>query len=66
MRDAVHGEGVEPDFFFHERTASLGSLGPVAIARSDAGLSAEIVAFWLVRAKQIVGAVPLPAGFISR
>ena len=63
MRDAVHGEGVEPDFFFHERTAlDLTLLSP----GRRPGLSAEIVAFRPVRAKQIVGVMPLPAGFVSR
>jgi hypothetical protein len=32
----------------------------------NAGLSAEIVAFRLALAKQIVGIVPLPAGVVSR
>jgi hypothetical protein len=38
MRDAVHREGIEADFFFHDRTGVF----PVS-ARSDAGLSMEIV-----------------------
>jgi hypothetical protein len=32
----------------------------------NGGLSAEIVAFRLFLAKQIVGIVPLPAGIVSR
>jgi hypothetical protein len=51
VRHAVHGEGVEPDFFFH--WATLGTLSFPLLARSSAGLAAEIVAFRLALARQI-------------
>jgi hypothetical protein len=50
MRDAVHGEGVEPDFFFHDRKASR---TPPCDSPVNGGLLAEIVAFPLVLARQI-------------
>src|ERR1700682_1011093 len=69
MRDAVHGEGVEPDFFFHDRKASRHALhGELSSAAGqDAGPLAEIVAFRLTLARQIPRArCLLPAGVVSR
>src|SRR4051812_40334819 len=56
MRDAVHGEGIEPDLFFHDRKP----LGPpqAALCQSDlnAGLASELVAFPLTLASSISSA----------
>jgi hypothetical protein len=53
MRDAVHGEGVEPDFFFHDRKASRHALhGELSSAAGqNAGPLAEFVAFRLTLAR---------------
>ncbi len=52
--DAVHGEGVEPDFFFHDRNALRTRQGPPRYPPGlNAGLSREIVAFRPVLARQI-------------
>jgi hypothetical protein len=54
MRDAVHGEGVEPDFFFHDRNALRTPRSPPRYPPGlNAGLCAEIVTFRLVLARQI-------------
>src|SRR5450759_4455455 len=54
MRHAVHGEGVEPDFFFHDRNALRTPRSPPRYPPGlNAGLSTEIVAFRGVLARQI-------------
>jgi hypothetical protein len=34
MRDAIHGEGVEPDFFFHDRKALIEKPGLISPGRA--------------------------------